>query len=172
MKKQTYSKLLFKSLSLSLSVFLSSFFWLTFYLFDSPTFFSLSLLLSDFLSFTLFDSVSISLSFFLTLLWVSYLKITFIVDLYICSLYYEPQYLCVWALIKTCVYLQPVDPRTPMSVNSSSRDSPMTTPSSSVSSLPGGPARYRFTPNLESTPQMNGNGHMAGKSIQSAKWFI
>ncbi|XP_041352153.1 dystrophin-like isoform X2 [Gigantopelta aegis] len=63
---------------------------------------------------------------------------------------------------------QPQDPRTPMSVNSSSRDSPMTTPSSSVSSLPGGPARYRFTPNLESTPQMNGNGHVSGTNLMNS----
>ena len=169
MKKQTYSKLLFKSLlSLCVSLLLSLTHFLS--LWFSHFFLPISLTVRFFVSHSL--TLSISLSFFLTLLWVSYLKITFIVNLYICSLYYEPQYLCVWALIKICVYLQPADPRTPMSVNSSSRDSPMTTPSSSVSSLPGGPARYRFTPNLESTPQMNGNGHMAGKSIQSTKWFI
>ncbi|XP_067674722.1 dystrophin-like isoform X3 [Haliotis asinina] len=59
----------------------------------------------------------------------------------------------------------PGEPRTPLSLNSSSRTTPMTTPSSSVSSLPGGPPRYRFNPQLESTPRIiNGNGYAAGTS--------
>jgi hypothetical protein len=48
-----------------------------------------------------------------------------------------------------------------MSLSSSIHGSPMTTPSSSHSSLPGGTSKY-LIPQLESTPQMNGHEH-AGK---------
>ncbi|KAK7483312.1 hypothetical protein BaRGS_00025479 [Batillaria attramentaria] len=57
--------------------------------------------------------------------------------------------------------LEPQGDRSFASINSSSRSTPMTTtPSSSQSSLPGGPARYRFTPTTESTPHIN--GHSSG----------
>jgi len=54
---------------------------------------------------------------------------------------------------------QPPPDHSTVSVNSS-RTSPLTTPSSSVSSLPCGPVRYRFTPQMESTtPMSNGRDH-------------
>ncbi|XP_025099305.1 dystrophin-like isoform X11 [Pomacea canaliculata] len=46
------------------------------------------------------------------------------------------------------------------SINSSSRSTPITTPSSSQSSLPGGLGRYRFTPTAESSQHLN--GHSSG----------
>ncbi|XP_070191463.1 dystrophin-like isoform X2 [Littorina saxatilis] len=56
---------------------------------------------------------------------------------------------------------QPPGDRSFASVNSSSRSTPMTTtPSSSVSSLHGGPARYRYAAGLEATPHLN--GHSSG----------
>ncbi|XP_053396069.1 dystrophin-like isoform X7 [Mercenaria mercenaria] len=45
-----------------------------------------------------------------------------------------------------------------LSLSSSIHGSPMTTPSSSHSSLPGGTSKY-LIPQLESTPQMNGHEH-------------
>lgn len=54
---------------------------------------------------------------------------------------------------------QPPPDRSTVSINSS-RTSPLTTPSSSVSSLPCGPVRYRFTPQMEqTTPMSNGRDH-------------
>ncbi|KAL5009782.1 hypothetical protein ScPMuIL_012087 [Solemya velum] len=57
---------------------------------------------------------------------------------------------------------QPQDPN--LSVNSSLQTTPLTTPSSSASNLPGGQGRYRFTPQHESTPQMNGYPAQVGRT--------
>ncbi|GFN77848.1 dystrophin, partial [Plakobranchus ocellatus] len=51
---------------------------------------------------------------------------------------------------------QPQADRSFLSIESS-RTTPMTTPSSSQSSLPTGPSRYRLAPQLVSTPQTNGH---------------
>ncbi|XP_055889039.1 dystrophin-like isoform X6 [Biomphalaria glabrata] len=52
---------------------------------------------------------------------------------------------------------QPPGDRSFLSIDSSSRTTPLTTPSSSVGSLHGGQPRYRLAPQLESTPQTNGH---------------
>ncbi|XP_052832324.1 dystrophin isoform X2 [Octopus bimaculoides] len=55
---------------------------------------------------------------------------------------------------------QPQPDRSTVSVNSSARTSPLTTPSSSVSSLPCGPVRYRFNMQTETTTSLsNGRDH-------------
>ncbi|XP_012946043.2 dystrophin [Aplysia californica] len=53
--------------------------------------------------------------------------------------------------------VQPQADKSYLSIDSSLRTSPMTTPSSSQSSLPAGSGRYRFAPTFESTPHTNGN---------------
>uniref|UniRef100_A0A0B7BP84 Dystrophin n=2 Tax=Arion vulgaris TaxID=1028688 RepID=A0A0B7BP84_9EUPU len=57
---------------------------------------------------------------------------------------------------------QPPADHSYLSFDSSSRTTPVTTPSSSQSSLPTGPARYRFAPQLESTPHTNGHSSTFG----------
>ncbi|XP_059157467.1 dystrophin-like isoform X5 [Physella acuta] len=52
---------------------------------------------------------------------------------------------------------QPQADKSFLSIDSSSRTTPMTTPSSSVSSLHTGQPRYRLAPQLESTPHTNGH---------------
>ncbi|XP_005109265.1 dystrophin isoform X3 [Aplysia californica] len=53
--------------------------------------------------------------------------------------------------------VQPQADKSYLSIDSSLRTSPMTTPSSSQSSLPAGSGRYRFAPTFESTPHTSGN---------------
>ncbi|KAH9509038.1 hypothetical protein Btru_048865 [Bulinus truncatus] len=52
---------------------------------------------------------------------------------------------------------QPQGDRSFLSIDSSSRTTPLTTPSSSVGSLHAGQPRYRMAPQLESTPHSNGH---------------
>ncbi|CAL1537370.1 unnamed protein product [Lymnaea stagnalis] len=56
---------------------------------------------------------------------------------------------------------QPPGDRSFLSIDSSSRTTPMTTPSSSVSSLHTGQPRYRLAPQLESTPHSNGHSGLS-----------
>lgn len=56
---------------------------------------------------------------------------------------------------KTCLSLQSGDKS--LSLSSSIHGSPMTTPSSSHSSLPREPTTKYLIPQMESTPQMNGH---------------
>ncbi|BFZ09985.1 hypothetical protein BsWGS_13023 [Bradybaena similaris] len=52
---------------------------------------------------------------------------------------------------------QPQADHSYLSYDSSSRTTPVTTPSSSQSSLPTGPVRYRLAPQMETTPHTNGH---------------
>jgi hypothetical protein len=67
-------------------------------------------------------------------------------------------------LFVLCFVFQPIGDRSvAASVNSSTRSTPMTTtPSSSQSSLPGGPARLRYTPSLETSHH---NGHSGATGL-------
>ena len=64
--------------------------------------------------------------------------------------------MCLWKFIITIVF-QPQDKS--LSLSSSFQGSTLSTPSSSQSSLPGGSStgKYRFSPQLESTPTVNGH---------------